>query len=188
MGSPGDNVTIRFETNNEGPWMLHWFVNLSTHIWFPIINCSILDIQPYRLAFEFVSDIMAHDFIVTEMTTFSRGFAAVFAQDVPAIAKTHPPRNFTYCLRWISADLNSLFSCLEWALPKVPGVLAWDADLINLIIYFNGNNYITDCSLSIQISRTIIHISLPYILFPWPKFLGLIKWGQLGECSLVLYT
>jgi hypothetical protein len=25
-GLAGDNVTIRFETNNAGPWILHWFV------------------------------------------------------------------------------------------------------------------------------------------------------------------
>jgi len=25
-GSPGDNVTIRFKTDNPGPWILHWFV------------------------------------------------------------------------------------------------------------------------------------------------------------------
>ena len=24
-----DNVTIRFETNNPGPWIMHWFVLLS---------------------------------------------------------------------------------------------------------------------------------------------------------------
>jgi iron transport multicopper oxidase len=27
IGGAGDNVTIRFETNNEGPWIMHWFVN-----------------------------------------------------------------------------------------------------------------------------------------------------------------
>lgn len=24
IGDTGDNVTIRFETNNDGPWLLHW--------------------------------------------------------------------------------------------------------------------------------------------------------------------
>ena len=27
LGGAGDNVTIRFETNNEGPWIMHWFVH-----------------------------------------------------------------------------------------------------------------------------------------------------------------
>lgn len=25
-GLAGDNVTIRFQTDNAGPWILHWFV------------------------------------------------------------------------------------------------------------------------------------------------------------------
>ena len=25
-GTPGDNVTIRFVTDNAGPWFLHWYV------------------------------------------------------------------------------------------------------------------------------------------------------------------
>ena len=28
IGGAGDNVTIRFETNNVGPWIMHWFVSL----------------------------------------------------------------------------------------------------------------------------------------------------------------
>ena len=26
LGLAGDNVTVRFQTDNEGPWILHWFV------------------------------------------------------------------------------------------------------------------------------------------------------------------
>ena len=26
IGMAGDNTTIRFETNNAGPWIMHWFV------------------------------------------------------------------------------------------------------------------------------------------------------------------
>ena len=30
LGNTGDNVTIRFQTDNEGPWIMHWFVMFST--------------------------------------------------------------------------------------------------------------------------------------------------------------
>lgn len=26
VGDASDNVTIRFKTDNPGPWMLHWYV------------------------------------------------------------------------------------------------------------------------------------------------------------------
>jgi iron transport multicopper oxidase len=26
-GGPNDTVTIRFRTDNEGPWFLHWYVS-----------------------------------------------------------------------------------------------------------------------------------------------------------------
>jgi hypothetical protein len=38
LGAAGDNVTIRFETNNEGPWIMHWFVH-SFNPSISIINC-----------------------------------------------------------------------------------------------------------------------------------------------------
>ena len=92
IGEAGDNVTIRFETNNEGPWIMHWFVNFSTQIFLSLI----LDIQSHKLAFEFVrNNILLPTYLVdvTEMVQFIRGLAIVLAEDVPAIAKTVPPSN-----------------------------------------------------------------------------------------------
>ena len=53
IGESGDNVTIRFQTDNEGPWIMHWFV-ISAPTYIPIINLLILDTQSYQLALEFV--------------------------------------------------------------------------------------------------------------------------------------
>jgi len=51
IGNAGDNVTIRFITDNEGPWILHCHINWHLNL----------------------------------------GLAVVLAEDVPAIAETHPP-------------------------------------------------------------------------------------------------
>ena len=104
IGESTDNVTIRFETNNEGPWILHWFVNISitTQI-IPIILT--FNIQPYRLAFQYVRNNIIRKFFgrhFTEMACF-RGLAIVLAEDVPAIAKTVPPGNSTYCPVYVTS-------------------------------------------------------------------------------------
>ncbi|KAH9048020.1 laccase 3 [Lactarius deliciosus] len=73
MGNDGDNVTIRFFTDNPGPWFLH---------------CHI------RLALGEVS-LVRPPFRMLMYSGFSRGFAVVFAEDVPNVSTTdHPPREF----------------------------------------------------------------------------------------------
>ena len=36
-GTPGDNVTIRFETNNPGPWFLHCHIDFHLNAGFAVV-------------------------------------------------------------------------------------------------------------------------------------------------------
>ena len=36
-GTPGDNVTIRFETNNPGPWFLHCHIDFHLDAGFAVV-------------------------------------------------------------------------------------------------------------------------------------------------------
>jgi iron transport multicopper oxidase len=37
LGAAGDNVTIRFETNNEGPWIMHCHIDWHLNLGFAIV-------------------------------------------------------------------------------------------------------------------------------------------------------
>ena len=70
IGNAGDNVTIRFYTDNPGPWFLHchidWHLNAS------VVPPSVVII------------------FILKSIPFS-GFAVVFAEDVPDIpSQVHP--------------------------------------------------------------------------------------------------
>jgi iron transport multicopper oxidase len=45
LASAGDNVTIRFTTDNSGPWILHWFVN--DHNFFSTSDAEDIFVQSY---------------------------------------------------------------------------------------------------------------------------------------------
>ena len=129
VGNTGDNVTIRFQTDNEGPWIMHWFVIFSTHIFLSLTCLSLVILIGIWICKDISSPISCL-VIGTELTMFQRGLAIVLAENVPAIAKTEPPgTNSTYLtknfLTW------TLSSCLGQTLPRVRGVPAWGNNLMN---------------------------------------------------------
>jgi iron transport multicopper oxidase len=67
IGNTGDNVTIRFFTDNPGPWFFHCHID-----WH--LNAFVI-----------------HPRYVLILTNHSRGFAAVFAEDVPDVPSQESP-------------------------------------------------------------------------------------------------
>jgi len=77
-GDPGDNVTIRFMTDNPGPWFLH---------------CHI-DWHLERRAFSlrvFAPHFSSPNTNALVLFVFIRGFAVVFAEDVPEVVPDVKP-------------------------------------------------------------------------------------------------
>jgi len=69
LGTTGDNVTIRWVTDNPGPWYLHWY------------NFLQLVIYQWSLICLLTSHIDWH---------LDAGLAIVFAEDVPDVAAYNP--------------------------------------------------------------------------------------------------
>ena len=68
IGGAGDNVTIRFRTDNAGPWIMHWCVLLSAFAGFHSLTSR-------------------HSHIDWHLDL---GFAVVLAEDIPGIKPTNP--------------------------------------------------------------------------------------------------
>ena len=73
-GDPGDNVTIRFVTDNPGPWFLHCHIDWHLERRAPFLNPP-----------AFLSETLM------TLVRFVRGFAVVFAEDVPDVAAQVKP-------------------------------------------------------------------------------------------------
>ena len=79
IGNSGDNVTIRFFTNNPGPWIFHchivWHATVSVVLLLCIFRITCADVSCYSgfsIVFaEDVPDVSTQDFTTGEMFTFS---------------------------------------------------------------------------------------------------------------------
>lgn len=67
-GLAGDNVTIRFKTDNAGPWILHCHIDWHLEM--------------------FVRSLLHQD---NGLTFVFSGLAVVFAEDVAKVAQSNPP-------------------------------------------------------------------------------------------------
>ena len=76
-GTPGDNVTIRFETDNTGPWLLHWFV------FQVIVICRLTtNYGDYAVTSTSISTCKSYIWrYIYDLILFCRGLAIVFAEN-----------------------------------------------------------------------------------------------------------
>jgi len=88
-GFAGDNTTIRFQTDNAGPWILHWFVVLfSTLLLLRASNEISRSHIDWHLDL-YVPFPLFRTWL--HIYSFGRGLAVVFAEDVATITTENPP-------------------------------------------------------------------------------------------------
>jgi hypothetical protein len=91
-----DNVTIRFFTDNPGPWFLHCHIDWHLEKRVPPFPwtylCATLFIRDQRL-------------ILSLLDFFRRGFAVVFAEDIPDVKTNDVPTRNVFFLWTVGCDL-----------------------------------------------------------------------------------
>lgn len=115
-GLAGDNVTIRFQTDNAGPWILHWFVALFSVS--PLFRAS-NDISRSHIDWHLDLYVSFPLFPIKLHTNSFRGLAVVFAEDVATIAAENPPGKDLFFVA-LEPQLNEReinFSCVGPAMP-----------------------------------------------------------------------
>jgi len=100
-GVQGDMTTIRFKTDNAGPWIMHWFV-------------AAIFLEKYYCLLGFDSHIDWHlELCVVHLLShhaliniLNSGLAVVFVEDLGGIRQSVQPSEYKPYHHWIKQALN----------------------------------------------------------------------------------
>ena len=126
-GFNGSNTTIRFVTDNPGPWFLHWYVVLFHHQTKKILN------KP--LTVTLIGSLICTNFISLHciwMLTWDQWYGRCYGRRFQGDPSKRPCTWWVSCSSDFYLSFNPLMqlyspSCLESSVPKIWFVIAWTA-------------------------------------------------------------